>query len=136
MFLIRTAFWLALVVLLLPTDPRAQSDLMSKVSYVAHQAATFCDRNQTTCTRANEAWGVFKTKLEFAGRLAGDVVSRYVFGRGEPRPPTAVVPRPATAAADTPAAQGAAATPVPARATLTPSDLGPPWRGPTTKSGT
>ena len=57
MFLIRTAFWLALVVLLLPTDPRAQSDLMAKVSYAAHQAVTYCDRNHATCQRAKDAWG-------------------------------------------------------------------------------
>ena len=110
MFLIRTAFWLALVVLLLPTDPRAQSDLMTKVSYVAHQAVTFCDRNQSTCQRANDAWGVFKTKLEFAGRMAGDVVSQHVFGRA---------PQPAPAPTAAPA-------PLPARTTLTPGDLSPP----------
>ena len=121
MFLIRTAFWLALVVLLLPTDPRAQSDLMAKVSYAALQAVTYCDRNQATCQRSNDAWGVFKTKLEFAGRLAGDVVSQHVFGRA---PQPAQGPAPAAVPA-----------PQPARTMLTPGDLSPPWRGPRPGSG-
>lgn len=122
MFLIRTAFWLALVVLLLPTDPRAQSDLKSTVTQLAHRAMTFCERNQATCARANEAWGVFKTKLEFAGRLAGDVVSEHLFGRSEPRPAPANAP-------------GQPSAPQPARATLTPGDMSLPWRAPQPGSG-
>ena len=44
MFLIRIAFWVALIVLLLPSDKERQAQLYRTASDAVHKAATFCDR--------------------------------------------------------------------------------------------
>ena len=109
MTLLRTAFLLSLVVLLLPTDPRQQEKLYNTASDAATHAATFCDRNRSVCVRSAEYWGTFKQKLEFGGRLAIDLVSQRLLGAS----------RPAAKAIE------------PASHTLTPNDMTPAWRGPT-----
>ena len=73
MTLIRTAFWLSLVVLLLPTDAQQQEKLYKTASDAASQAATFCDRNGKICSKGSEYWGTFQRKLEFGSRLAVDL---------------------------------------------------------------
>ena len=113
MTLIRTAFWLSLVVLLLPTDAHQQEKLYKTASDAAIHAATFCERNQTLCVKGSQYWGTFKQKFEFGSRLAIDLVSERVFG----------VSRPAATAA------------TPASHTLTPNDMTPAWRGPQVRSG-
>jgi len=115
MFLIRTAFWLAVVVMLLPTDEKTQAHLKAAAWNAAHQAATFCDRNAETCVKAGEVWSTFKLKLEFGAKLAADLVSAHVFGSSDPKAALASRPR-----ALDPGARG----------TLTPTDMTPAWRPP------
>jgi hypothetical protein len=115
MFLIRTAFWLAVVVMLLPTDEKTQAHLKAVAWNAAHQAATFCDRNAETCVKAGEVWSTFKMKLEFGARLAADLVSEHVFKSSDAKP--ALAPRPR------------ALDPI-SRGTLTPTDMTPAWRPP------
>ncbi|HRD75272.1 MAG TPA: hypothetical protein PK264_04950 [Hyphomicrobiaceae bacterium] len=79
MFLIRTAFWLAVVVMLLPTDEKKQAQLKAAAWDAAYRAATFCDRNGETCAQAGQIWVSFKQKLEFGARLTSDLASEYVF---------------------------------------------------------
>ncbi len=107
MFIIRTAFWLSLVVLLLPTDAQQQQKLYANVSYVAHRAATFCDRNQELCATGARHWATFQRKLEFGARMAVDLASERMLGAKE---------RPAVTALPT------------AGDTLTPADLQPAFR--------
>ena len=87
MFLIRTAFWLGLVVLLLPSDPQQQARLYNAAASAAHSAVTFCDRNAALCKTAGEHWAVFKTKAEFAGRMAVDLASEKLLGDGKSAQP-------------------------------------------------
>lgn len=108
MFLVRTAFWLSIVVLLLPSDAQQQAKLYSNASNAVAYAATYCDRNATVCSQGSQLWAAFKTKLEFGARLAFDVASERVLG------PTS---KPQTAGV------------APAGGTLTPADLSVPWRG-------
>jgi Family of unknown function (DUF5330) len=110
MFLFRTAFWLGVVVLVLPTDAQQQEKVYKSVSNAAHQAATFCDRNPTVCQRGAEAWTTFKQKLEFGVRVAMDVATERMQGKEE-RPPSA------------------RSSLQPATSTLTPADIAPAWRG-------
>lgn len=122
MFLFRTAFWLGVVVLVLPTDAQQQEKLYKSVSNVAHRAATFCDRNPAMCQRGSEAWGTFKQKLEFGVRVAMDVATERM------QPKDAAPAGPARTSLQ-PALQGpSVAHPQPA-STLTPTDLAPAWRG-------
>lgn len=115
MFLIRIAFWVALIALLLPTDQRQQEKLMSFASDAARRMATFCERNPGTCERGAQYWAVFKQKLEFGVRLAFDLASERTSAR------SAVADPPKSPVSTAPRAEGA-------RGTLTPSDLLPDWR--------
>ena len=112
MFLIRIAFWVALIALLLPTDLRQQEKLMSAATEAAWRAATFCERNATACERGAQYWAVFKQKLDFGARLAYDIASERMSGK-------AVAEQPATPPASPPARIDRA------KGTLTPSDLAP-----------
>ena len=80
MFLIRTAFWVALIVLLLPSDKERQAQLYKTASTAVHNAATFCDRNATLCEQGAKHWAVFRTKLEFGAKLVFDMASERLLG--------------------------------------------------------
>ena len=84
MFLIRVTFWLALIVLLLPTDKSAQERLYTAASETAHRVATFCDRNAQVCARGSEYWAVFKQKLDFGAKLAYEIASERLMGKSAP----------------------------------------------------
>lgn len=80
MFLIRLAFWIALIVVLLPSDPEKQARLYQTATATLHRAATFCDRNADLCEKSAQHWAVFRTKLEFGAKLVFDVASERLFG--------------------------------------------------------
>jgi hypothetical protein len=82
MSLLRLAFWLSLLVFLLPSDPQQQARLYATVAAVTQRAASFCDRNGQTCVVGAELWANFLRKAEFALRLVGDLV----VGRPAPEP--------------------------------------------------
>jgi hypothetical protein len=116
MFLIRVTFWLALIVLLLPTDKGTQERLYTAASETAHRVATFCDRNAQACARGSEYWAVFKQKLDFGAKLAYEIASERLMGKSTP----AAAP---VTTSSTPAKVERA------KGTLSPADLQPEWRG-------
>jgi hypothetical protein len=127
MFLIRLAFWLGLLVLLLPTDERQQARFYSTALATVERATTFCERNTQACAIGAQLWAMFLKKAEFGARMAVDLVSSggrsdegaasQPLARTEPTgSPTRVRPK------AEPKLQGE-------RGTLTPSDLSPAWRG-------
>ena len=121
MSLLRLAFWLALLVLLLPTDAGQQARFTSFASSALERLTTFCDRNAKSCDVGAAAWATFLRKAEFAVRLVGDLIGAG--GRQRPEqspdmPPPAYDKRPGKRLGK-------------ADGTLSPSDLyQPPWRGP------
>jgi Family of unknown function (DUF5330) len=123
MFLIRVTFWLALIVLLLPTDKSAQERLYTAASETARRVATFCDRNATMCARGGEYWAVFKQKLDFGAKLAYEIASERLMGRSAP------ATEPVTTTASPPARMERA------KGTLSPADTQPEWRGKPAKNG-
>lgn len=123
MFLIRVTFWLALIVLLLPTDQRAQERLYTTASETAHRVATFCDRNAALCVRGSEYWAVFKRKLDFGTKLAYEIASERLMGRSAP------AAEPVNTTASPPARVERA------KGTLSPADAQPEWRGKPVKNG-
>ena len=80
MFLIRMAFWVGLVVLLLPSDRERQAQLYKTASEAVRSASTFCDRNAALCTQGSQHWAVFRTKLEFGAKLVFDMASERLLG--------------------------------------------------------
>jgi hypothetical protein len=69
MFLIRTAFWLMIIILLLPTDEGQQNKVYGTAEAAVKDVATFCDRNPDTCTTGRDAFQVLVDKAEFGARL-------------------------------------------------------------------
>lgn len=80
MFLVRTAFWAGLVVLLLPTDRQQQELLTSFAHQKLHWAMTYCDREPVSCERAGEVWALLVKKAEFGAMLAVDLIQKGASG--------------------------------------------------------
>ena len=80
MFLIRMAFWVGLIVLLLPSDKERQAQLYRTATETVHRAATFCDRNAALCEQGAKHWTAFRTKLEFGAKLVFDMASERLLG--------------------------------------------------------
>jgi hypothetical protein len=144
MSLLRLAFWLALIVMLLPTDAQQQARFADFANQAMGRVSTFCDRNSRTCGVGSDAWSTFLSKAEFGVRLIGDLL-----GAGGRRGPDAAYdpgPQPGPQDAYRRPYRGRGG-PAPdrrpyyypgyypgrgdPRGTLSPSDLyEPPWRGP------
>ena len=75
LFLIRTAFWLMIIVLLLPTDQQQRSEVYGTSQAAMHDVATFCDRNPDTCARGKDAFSVFVQKAQFGARMLMDLIN-------------------------------------------------------------
>lgn len=106
MFLLRTAFWLSVVVILLPGDPETGEDAprvsafqaLSAAQSAAHDLSQFCDRNPDVCETGGAAFTVFSEKVRYSARqLYGYFSDDQASGE-------------------------------PARGTLTPDDAEPEWR--------
>jgi len=120
MSLLKLAFWLGLLVLLLPTDAQQQARFSTFAGNAVERVGSFCDRNGRTCAAGSEVWATFLRKAEFGVRLIGDLLGA---GGRQPAEPAAG-PRP-------PAGSPYDQRPGNPRGTLRPSDLyQPPWRAP------
>ena len=133
MFLIRVAFWLGLVVVLLPTDERQQARLYNTAVATVERVTTFCDRNAQACTAGAEFWATFVKKAEFGARIAVDLVSSGGRKEEEPAPartqPASAKVKPEPKPEAKPEARQEMKVPAAVRGTLTPADLAPAWRG-------
>jgi hypothetical protein len=122
MSLLRLAFWLALLVLLLPTDAAQQARFTSFASTALARVSTFCDRNGRACDAGAAVWATFLRKAEFGIRLVGDLLGaggRQIAEQGPDLPP---------GHEKHPDRRLGKADP---RGTLSPSDIyDPPWRAP------
>jgi hypothetical protein len=117
MFFVKLAFWLAVVVMLLPSDQQQQARFYTTATTAVERVSTFCDRNARTCAMGAEAWSAFLRKAEFAARLAGDLISTGARQGGfEAFQPEASTQK--------------------MGGTLTPMDMQPAWRGPRGGVGT
>jgi Family of unknown function (DUF5330) len=75
LFLLRTAFWLMIIVLLLPTDERQRSEVYGTAQAAVNDIATFCDRNPETCAKGKDAFGVLVQKAQFGARMLIDLIN-------------------------------------------------------------
>ena len=115
MFLLRAAFWLSVVILLLPGDPKTGVDaprVSAVEALVAARAAiadmsAFCERNPDVCETGSAAFQVFAAKVQYSARTIYEYFNR-----------------PETKSSDT----GADERP----GTLSPEDRAPEWRAPAT----
>jgi hypothetical protein len=117
MFLIRAAFWLAIVVLLLPTDSKQQADVYGTAQAAVKDMSMFCDRNPDACVKGKEVLAVFVQKAEFGFQMLMDFIENKTTADSAVEPNGASMP-----AAPQDAAWSAG--------TLEPGDLEPDWNGP------
>jgi hypothetical protein len=111
-FLFRSAFWLGVVVLLLPGDPNTGTDaprVSALQALVATRSAitdfsTFCSRNPDTCATGSTAVQVFASKARYGAELLSGYLNRGQDDAGD-------------------------------HGTLKTEDLRPAWRGQPAKSG-
>lgn len=109
MFLIRTAFWLSVVIMLIPADPQSDTpaprvsmfEALSSARSAAADFSGFCDRNPDVCTTSAAAFRVFAEKAQNGAQM----LFRYFDGAEN------------NSADDE-------------RGTLTDSDRTPAWQGP------
>lgn len=114
MRIIRLGLFIALVVLLFPTNKEEQARVYDRVASAASWTATFCDRNVATCDRAGDLWSALIENAQYGVQMAYEHALNYA--RGDDR---AMAPR----------------RPHPSRGTLTPQDLQPTWRGASNRTG-
>jgi hypothetical protein len=86
MSLIRTAFWLSLIIMLMPTDQSGQEKVAASAGQAAERAATFCERNPSTCAAGSELWATFLRKAEFSLHLAASTARDYINRKGKAEP--------------------------------------------------
>lgn len=127
MILIRTAFWLSLVLFFLPighnaVDPETQvspGEAFSAARAAVQDLAGFCDRNPDACTTGKHAVSYLGDKAEYSARMIYDYLSDDAKENGaDEAPVTHTVEGPKEA------------KPAEAQNTLTPADLEPVWKAP------
>jgi hypothetical protein len=110
-FLIRAAFWLTVVVLLLPADPSTGEaprvgavQALTAVQATATDLSSFCDRNPDVCATGSAAFEIISEKFRAGARLV-----QNAFDAHAANPPTTVS--------------------APSADTLTREDVSAPWHG-------
>jgi Family of unknown function (DUF5330) len=79
MFLIKTAFWLTILLLLVPTDGQQNNQIYGTAEAAVKDLAAFCDRNPETCVNGKNVFAMLIQKAEFGARTVMD----FVEGRTE-----------------------------------------------------
>jgi len=152
MFLVRSAFWLSVVILLLPAENQQENTKLGKApekvtagqAFVAAQSTVddlsgFCLRNQTACDTGKAAMDMFVRKAQYGAGLLNDWVSGISSANAAPVKPDNQLSLYATGAKKiaAPAGNGQliqlAGKDHASQQTLTNEDLRPAWGGPKSK---
>jgi hypothetical protein len=127
-FLLRTAFWLSVVLALLPTgasQPKPSEPTISAVEAVSAAGAAmsdmsgFCERQPGACEVGAQAATAFGQRAQAGAKMVYEFLSDKLV-------PAETGSVPATKAATSAATRAS-------QHTLKPADLEPAWRGPTQK---
>jgi hypothetical protein len=123
-FLLRTAFWLSVVLALLPTGgsaPKSAEPSVSAIEAVSAAGAAmsdmsqFCGRQPEACVVGAQAVSAFGQRAQAGAKMVYEILSEKM-GPAETGSVPAGKPNPAATKAS--------------QHTLTPADLQPAWRGP------
>jgi hypothetical protein len=127
MFLLKLAFWLGLVILLLPAErtqragPAPQigaADAVSAATAAVSDLRQFCARQAEACAVGSQAAHAFGEKAQAGAKLLYEFLSERLG------------PKASAAASKSPERPAQSGKAKPSQHTLTPSDLAPAWRGP------
>lgn len=123
-FLLRTAFWLSIVLVLLPSGGAPQSvalkfdaaDAVSAAAATVSDMSGFCSRQPDACVVGGQAASAFGQRAQAGAKF----LYEYLHDRMAPAETGSVAPRSKT--------QTASSQPQ-SQHTLTPADAKPAWRG-------
>ena len=79
-FLLKSVFWLVLLLLLIPTDKDQQNQIYGTAQAAMNDVAAFCTRNPQTCATGQDAFAVLVQKAKYGT----DLVMGLVEGRSAP----------------------------------------------------
>jgi hypothetical protein len=141
MFFIRTAFWLIILILLLPTNEQQQSEVYGTAQAAVKDVSGFCDRNPKVCDMGKDAFDVFVQKAQFGGEMLMAFIKEQTGVAADSVAPADAPPQPSSldqsSAADIGSWKVAPVTVEPVSAddsfsqdTLNNDDLRPAWNGP------
>lgn len=136
-FLLRTAFWLSIVLALLPTggsQPKSNDTAIDPIEAVSAAGAAvsdmsqFCARQPDACVVGAQAASAFGHRAQAGAKMVYDFLSERMV-------PADTVSTPAETGSVTPTKASASHTggTKGSRQTLKPADLEPAWRGPAPK---
>lgn len=74
MFLFRSAFWLLILVLLVPTGEDQQNKIYGTAQAAMNDVMTFCDRNPQTCATGQDAFTVLVQKAQYGAQMVMTLV--------------------------------------------------------------
>ena len=79
-FLLKSVFWLVLLLLLIPTDKDQQNQIYGTAQAAMNDVAAFCTRNPQTCATGQDAFAVLVQKAKYGT----DLVMGLVEGQSAP----------------------------------------------------
>jgi hypothetical protein len=134
MFLIRMAFWLMIIVLLLPTDQQQQSDVYGTAEAAVKDVSGFCDRNPGICEKGKEAFDIFVRKAQFGAHMLMGFIKEQTGTSSASETAAPALEQSAPAGVnwqlDPPASAAPPAATMSSQDTLNPEDLQPAWGNP------
>jgi Family of unknown function (DUF5330) len=130
-FLFRMAFWLSVVLVLLPSGGSKQNaaashtdigtaDAVSAASATVSDMRNFCSRQPEACAVGSQAAIALGERAQAGAKMVYDFISERASERTAPRETGSIANKPVKPAAVAKASQD----------TLTAADLAPAWRGP------
>lgn len=143
MFLIRTSFWLLVLILLLPTDENQQNRIYGTAQTAVNDLVGFCDRNPQTCVRSQEAFEVLVQKAQYGVQVVMNLIDAQTAAIDNTVPVSGGISQPVPMPRDSPVMSDSSVMPVPAaplepmtwdasasQDTLNPEDRTTAWDGP------
>lgn len=88
MFIIRTLFWVSLVVLLLPIGKDSNSNIIGATKYAVEGSDQFCHRNVDICNISSEVWRSLKYKAAYGFEMVAGVAREIRENSRDPYAPT------------------------------------------------
>jgi hypothetical protein len=74
MFFVRIAFFVILVLILLPSNTYEKAEFHRKVEQIGHDVATFCDRNVEVCDQTTGFFGTLYQKVVTTVEMIEDML--------------------------------------------------------------